>query len=500
MLTEQNLVDDILELDFGFAPVTNERLTGIDWEPFEGRPQEKAYLSQADELFFGGAGGGGKTDLILGLAGTAHKHSLILRRVFPSMRGMIERSREIYNTFGLDHRSDSFNESTHIWRLGSSARIIQFGSLVHSRKLREYRGIPRDFFGFDEITEFTEEMYRFLIAWNRSADEGQRCRVVCTGNPPSDVEGEWVVRYWGAWLDPNHPNPAQPGELRYYMVVNGEDVEMPNGDPVQLENGEWVKPRSRTFIPALLTDNPVLMKTDYMATLNATPEPLRSQLLYGDFSIKPNDNEWQVISSQAVMDAQDRWRKGEKPDLALRSAGLDVARGGADDNVLAKLYGSWFDPLEMKPGRETPRGWDVSKWALEYMETNAPIGVDAIGNGAGAVDALELAGADLIEIVASEGTRDKDKSNRYGFKNLRAQMWWEFREALLDPDELVCLPDDRELRVELCAPTYKVVNGRYQIESKEDIKKRIGRSTDRADAVIMAWFTAKYEISSGDVY
>lgn len=498
MLTEQSLVDTTLE-EFGIEVIPDDQLYGIHWEPFKDSPQELAYHCQADELFFGGAAGGGKTDLLLGLAGTAHTRSLLMRRVFPSVRGMIERSREIYNSFHLDHAKDSYNESLHIWRLGSG-RIVEFGSLVHSRKLQDYRGRPYDLYGFDEITEFTEEMYRFLTAWNRSADPEQRCRIVCTGNPPSDVEGEWVTQYWGAWLDPDHPNPAEPGELRWYMTINGEDVEMPDDAPVQLDNGEWVQPRSRTFIPAFLQDNPILMESGYMSTINALPEPLRSQLLYGDFSIRSSDDEWQVIPSQAVLDAQRRWREGDKPDLALGAVGLDCARGGDDDNVAAKLYGSWFDPLLVKAGRETPRGWHVSQWVLSAMETDAMIGVDAVGNGAGVVDALENAGAELLEIVASQKATAKDPTGRYGYDNLRAQMWWEFRLALLDPKERICLPDDRELRVELCAPRYRVRNGKYVIESKPDVKKRLGRSTDRADAVIQAWYTAKYGSIGGEVY
>jgi len=501
MLTDQKIVDFVLEEEFGFEYVSDDRLTGIDWAPFPDSPQSDAYLSEADELFYGGQAGGGKTDLALGLAGTAHKNSLIMRRVFPSMRSMIERSRVIYNTFDKDRHHDSYNESLHVWRLGSVGRMVEFGSLVHSKVLQKYRGRPFDFYAFDEITEFTESMYRFLIAWNRSEDPDQRCRVVCTGNPPSDIEGEWVIKYWAPWLDPDYINPAEPGELRWFMTIDGIDTEVEKDYKVEIEKGVFVKAKSRTFIPAKLSDNPVLMKTNYMATLNATPEPLRSQLLFGDFGLKPADDDWQVIPTQAVLDAQKRFREGERPELALKACGLDVARGGADNNVLAKLYGSWFDPLEVKPGVETPRGWDVSYWALDLMETNALIGVDAIGNGAGVIDALELANADIIEIVASEGSDDTDQTGRYGFKNVRSQMWWQFREALLDADQLVALPDDREIRVELCAPRFKVVNGQYQIESKPDIKKRIGRSTDKADAIIQAWYTALYaDVNNDEVH
>ena len=76
------------------------------------------------------------------------------------------------------------------------------------------------------------------------------------------------------------------------------------------------------------------------------------------------------------------------------------------------------------------------------------------------------------------------------FINRRAEAWWRFREAL-NPDQpggsLVALPDDPELRAELSAVQYIPDISKIQIESKIDVKKRLGRSPDKADAVVMAW-------------
>ena len=66
-------------------------------------------------------------------------------------------------------------------------------------------------------------------------------------------------------------------------------------------------------------------------------------------------------------------------------------------------------------------------------------------------------------------------------------MWWRLRE-ILEPGsgrELI-LPDDRELLGDLCAPRWKETSQGIQIESKDDIKKRLGRSTDCGDALVMA--------------
>ena len=76
------------------------------------------------------------------------------------------------------------------------------------------------------------------------------------------------------------------------------------------------------------------------------------------------------------------------------------------------------------------------------------------------------------------------------FANKRAEAYWRFREAL-DPDQdggsLVALPDDAELRADLAAPKFSITPRGILIESKDDIRKRLGRSPGKSDAVVMAW-------------
>jgi hypothetical protein len=78
----------------------------------------------------------------------------------------------------------------------------------------------------------------------------------------------------------------------------------------------------------------------------------------------------------------------------------------------------------------------------------------------------------------------RDRSGEYKFKNNRSAMWWKLREAL-DPafDPTLCLPPHDELTVDLVAPKYKLKDDVIHVELKDDIKARIGRSTDFGDAV-----------------
>lgn len=455
------------------------------WKPIPNSPQAEAYQCQADELFYGGAAGGGKSDLLLGLAATAHHKSILFRSVFPSLRDLIERSKEI-------NRDGKYNESTHLWRL-RDGQLIEFASIQYEKDAQNYQGRPHDLYGFDEITEFTESQYRFVTAWNRTTRPNQRARVVCTGNPPTNAEGEWIIQYWGAWLDPQHPNPAKPGELRWYMTLDGKDTECPDDSPINID-GEMIRPRSRTFIPAKLQDNPYLRDTGYFAVLNSLPEPLRSKFLFGDFGLSIKDNPWQVIPTQWVLAAQQRWLAvADNVPPHQTAIGVDVAHGGQDKTTLAPLYGVYFGEITSIEGVDTPRGADVVIAVRDVVQNpHVKIGVDAVGYGASATEGLEDAGYDTLSINAgSSPTSPTDKTDKFGYANLRAQLHWQFREAL-NPEggEGVCLPPDRELLADLCAARYSLRSGKYWVEPKEDIKARLGRSPDKGEAVLHAWYAA----------
>jgi hypothetical protein len=449
------------------------------WRPLTG-PQLQGYVTLADETFYGGSAGGGKSDLLLGLASTAHRRSVIFRREYPQLRGLIDRSQEMFAGLGR------YNGQDHVWRDLPGDRRIEFGAVQHATDVTAWQGRPHDFVGFDEISNFLESQYRFLIGWLRTTTEGQRCRVVCAGNPPTTPEGAWVVAYWAPWLDAHHPNPAKPGELRWFAVLDGEDVERPNGEPFA-HDGETVYPKSRTFVPARLADNPYLERTGYGAVLQGMPEPLRSQMLYGDFSIGLDDDPWQVIPTAWVRAAQQRWLDRAEPTTPATAVGVDVARGGKDKTVIARRHGAWFAPLEKHPGSATPDGQAVAGLVLAGPGAGAPVNVDAIGVGASVVDQLRGKVARLRAVNVAAAAPGRDRTGLLEFVNLRAYAVWAFREAL-DPvkGDGVALPPDPELVADLCAARWAMRTNGVQVESKEDIVKRLGRSPDAGEAVILA--------------
>ncbi len=447
-------------------------------------------------MFYGGAAGGGKSDLLLGMAGECHERSIIFRRVFPNLRFLIERSRQIYNSEGESHARDSYNESLHIWRL-LRGNMVEFGSIQYEGDKTNFQGRPHDLIGFDEAPEFTESQILFVTAWNRTTTDGQRVRVILTGNPPIDESGNWLVRRYAAWLDPNHPNPAKAGELRWYAMLDGKEVELMNGDTIE-HKGETIYPRSRTFIPAKLDDNPFYSKDGrYRSVLQSLPEPLRSQLLNGDFQASAVADPFQIIPADWVRLAQKRWLEREMPKTPLTAVGIDPSRGGRDKTALAKRYDNWFDEVKTWDGVVVKDGAIMAELARQEIGNIEPnyINIDVSAIGSSAYDHLKVMYNNVIPFNPAEGSEYRDRSGKLKMRNKRAEMYWRTRDAL-DPvngDDIV-LPPGNELLADLCSARYEVSSAGVKVEDKEKIKERIGRSPDVGEALMMCNFPAPKKI------
>ncbi len=472
------------------------------WTP-QNKPQWLAFLSRADEIFYGGAAGGGKSDLILGLAGNAHHRSIIFRRVFPNLRFLIERSRQIYNPDSNEHQKDSYNESLHVWRLENGS-MIEFGAMQYEKDKTNFQGRPHDFIAFDEAPEFTESQIQFVTAWNRTTDEGQRVRVILTGNPPIDEAGAWIVRRYGAWLDDQHPNPAKACELRWYVMIDGKETEVPSGEPIQ-HKGETLNPRSRTFIPARLDDNPFYSADGrYKSVLQSLPEPLRSQLLNGDFKAAAVADPWQIIPTEWVRAAQKRWLEREKPETPLTAVGIDPSRGGHDKTALSKRYDNWFDEVKTWAGVIVKDGAILAELARQEIGDTDPsyINEDVSGIGSSGYDHLKPMYRNVVPFNPAEGSTYRDKSGKLKMRNKRAEMYWRMRDAL-DPSggDDIALPSGTELLADLCSARYGVTSAGVLAEGKEDIKSRIGRSPDMGESVMMCNFiSGNVEVEENFLY
>lgn len=455
------------------------------WIPNPG-PQTEAYFCKADQLFYGGQGGGGKTDLLCGLALNEHRRSLIVRLQYSDMGALIERMIEINGT------RKGFNGAPPPTLRTSDKRLISFGALGQPDSEHHWQGHAQDFYGFEEAAQLNESRVRFVMGWLRSTTVGQRKRVVFASNPPLSSEGEWLVEMFAPWLDENHPNPAKPGELRWFATDEyGKDFEVEDNTPMLIDD-KMQEPISRTFIPAALSDNPYLAGTGYKRTLDAMPEPIRSAIRDGNFAASRPDHPRQMIPSDWIRQAQARWKPGPPPNIPMCAIAADVAQGGLDNTVLSCRYDGWYAPLVIEPGRNTPYGSDVAALIIKHRRGEAEIIIDMGGGYGGA--ALEHLVGQNFEVYAYKGGETataRTSDRKLGFFNKRAQAYWKFREAL-DPDQPggspIMLPESTRLRAQLAAVTWELPPRGIQALTKEDVTKKLGHSPDEADAVVMAWF------------
>lgn len=382
---------------------------------------------------------------------------------------------------------DGYNGQNGVWVLPEAdymprGRQIQFGGVPNAGDENKYQGNPRDLLVLDEAANLLESQARFLMGWVRSTVREQRCRTLMCSNPPTSAEGQWLLEYFAPWLDPEYPNPAGPGELRWFATIDGEDREVNDGRSFILVDGapcydfsrvkipvsEIIDPQSRSFIPSRISDNLFLLHTGYARQLQAMPEPLRSQLLHGDFMAGLRDDAWQVIPSSWVRQAMDRWEERVSPGR-MDSMGVDVSRGGRDEAVIARRHGDWYAELEVFPGSSIPDGPKLGAEVLRLRRDASPVHVDVVGVGSSVVDFLNGQGIHVVGISGAESVSTRDKSGRFRFRNKISEGYWLLRESL-DPQHnpTIALPPDSQLKADLCARTYRILEGNIiVIESKD---------------------------------
>jgi hypothetical protein len=471
------------------------KAAGVVWQPLPG-PQTMALESKADVLGYGGAAGGGKTDLICGASITDHERILILRREKNQTDGIVQRLGEILGS------TDGYSSQKASWRVpAGKGGLIELGGLDDIGDERKWQGRPHDLINLDEATEMREMQARFVLGWNRTNNPTQRVRAILTFNPPTTPEGRWVIKFFAPWLDKKHPNPARPGELRWFTTVEGVDMEVPDSRPfvmvdkqatysfdaAKFKPEEILQPKSRTFIPALVTDNPYYMATGYISTLQSLPEPLRSQMLFGDFHAGTEDDQYQVIPTKWVEAAMKRWKRPDK--LApMDSMGVDVAMRGSDNTVIARRHGVWFDTPIVHKGIDCTDGPTIAGFIIAAKRDDAVIHIDLFGVGAQPFGHLMGLQQQVVGVNVGEPAPGADKaSGRLPFFNLRSMLWWRMREAL-DPaaNTGISLPDDQRLLADLCAPKWSIRGQRIMVQGRDEIVAKIGRSPDFASAYVLA--------------
>lgn len=235
----------------------------VVWSP---QPKQAAFMARPEyEALYGGAAGGGKSDALvveaLRQVGIPHYKALIVRKTYPQLAELIDKS---LNYYPRAYPKARYNASAHTWTFPSGAKIL-FGSMQYTKDRTRYQGQAYDFIGFDELTHFTWDEYSYLFSRNRPNGPGTRVYIRASANPGGVGHG---------WVKERFVTAGKP------MTTIWEDVTW--RDP----RGQECRARqSRIFVPSSVFDNPALLNNDpdYVRRLASMPEADRNALLYGDW-------------------------------------------------------------------------------------------------------------------------------------------------------------------------------------------------------------------------
>jgi hypothetical protein len=291
---------------------------------------------------------------------------------------------------------------------------------------------------------------------------GRDCRILAIGNP-DDASSEfarictdpgWHTMRISAFDSPNLTGEQVPDELSEVLVSR-----------------EWVEDRRARWGE----DNPLY----------------RAKVL-GEFA----DNEDSLIPMSWVSAAQQRWRDwcdaGKPAQPGRKIVSVDVARYGDDKTAIAIRFGDVLDSITEYSKLDTVETATLVDREARLVQQTTTI-VDDNGLGAGVTDQLKHKGRSVRAFNGSHKTAMRDSSGMWRFRNVRSASYWNLRE-MLDPANAptIAFPPNDDLAAQLCAPRWTTHAGGFiEVESKDQIKKRLGRSPDMADSVVMAFWAAR---------
>lgn len=222
---------------------------------------------------------------------------------------------------------------------------------------------------------------------------------------------------------------------------------------------------------------------------------------------------WHVLNDTVKKYVADGMEQDEAEQLVWGDqthVGCDPARFGNDKTGWALRFGDYIRKVERTDQQDTMQ---TCGKLVNFMKGNTAVAhIDVNGLGAGVYDRFNeiWKEGDLrkpkeekipaVPINTANGTKAHDKSGQMSFNRLRDYLWWRMRELLEDEEGSIALPPDESLMKDLVSPKWSTTSsGKVRVEEKIEVKKRLGRSTDTGDAVIMAFApdTAPYRPKIG---
>lgn len=341
-------------------------------------------------------------------------------------------------------------------------------SAIHSDDNEKMEGLHADYllFIYDESKVIPEETWDSLEGAFASAGEGgtQVAKVLSISTP-----GEPAGRFYDI-------HSKKPGLENWHTIhITKED--------------------------AIAAGRLTRSHADQMLRLWGESSALYQNQILGEFAAQHEDVIIPLAWVEAACERGDEWRErlnhgGRKGELT--AVGLDIALGGLgnDKPFFAYFYDNEHVEIEeVKILSKDTALMEIAGHAKGIIDRyQMPLYIDVGGLGAGVYARLIEQGKKYRQYVfpynasAKVSKKIKDESGQFTFQNMRAALWFKGRELLNPETSELSLPRDSELIGDLTRTREKPVlsNAVKQVESKNDIRKRIGRSTDKGDSVLQA--------------
>lgn len=327
----------------------------------------------------------------------------------------------------------------------------------------------RQIFGFS--TDSKERVAGFsgqiLYVLDEASGVPDEVHEVCSTNPVGTVVAiSNPTRASGAFYDQHHTKSLDNGGVWKSIRISSEEAAAENtpipGHPGRyrykyLANQEWIDARRREF---------------------GEGSPYYDIRVRGEFA-KQSDNA--TIPAGLVDEAIERWPE-TRQDGRLE-LGVDVARFGADDSSIVWRRGYWSSPPAVKHGNDNVEiANEVRRVAREQRRPGERprVKVDT-SNGGGVADILRRDDdLEVVDVMAQEAATEREYARK------RDQVWFGLRKWLKNGG---AISGDVMLANDLKAPTFDYdEKAKIKVESKRELRKRLGRSTDRGDALALAVF------------
>ena len=399
---------------------------------------------------FGGAVGGGKTFLTLGILDNICqiypkvRFAIIRKSLSVIRRNTLPSYLKLLDTYG-DRNRATLNKSEWVIRYKNGSELLLLEANVETDPdFNKLKGLEVTGFLLEEANEMHQDVLSIMMTrwgrwYNQEYDIPPFALMTC--NPDQN----WVKEmFYTPWREGNLKAP-------YY------------------------------FQQALPHDNPYNSK-EFLESLEHLPLPMYERYVKGNWDY--SDDPTQLIPFQFLKKVM--YEKQIGSFLGAKYLGVDVAREGNDHSALAFFDERRLIRVEKHKCDKLHELKDVVKTRIaEFDLEGYNIIVDAIGLGAGLIDLLEQEGISVETFKSSESpaTTSTTGLDSFIFKNKRAEAHWLLRESIYNENlEVLEHPD---VIKELPVLRYNTSDRYIVIEDKRGIKKRLGYSPDVAEAIIM---------------